>query len=85
MGRPLPIVELVDMRNEFKETGKEEIFSRQLVAETQATLVRGEQVMILLNRRGYSFIVICRSCGEKLECENCAIALTYHKPAARTT
>jgi primosomal protein N' (replication factor Y) len=80
MDRPLPTVELVDMRTEFKETAREDIFSRQLVAETQATIDRGEQVIILLNRRGYSFTVICRSCGEKIECENCAIALTYHKP-----
>jgi primosomal protein N' (replication factor Y) len=83
MSRPLPAVELVDMRSEFKETGKEEIFSRQLVSETQATLDRGEQAMILLNRRGYSFTVLCRSCGEKIECENCAIAMTYHKPSAQ--
>jgi primosomal protein N' (replication factor Y) len=81
MNRPLPKVELVDMRTEFKETGKEDIFSRQLVAETAATLARGEQVMILLNRRGYSFTVLCRSCGEKIECENCAIAMSYHKPS----
>jgi primosomal protein N' (replication factor Y) (superfamily II helicase) len=79
--RPLPVVELVDMRVEFKETGKEQLFSRQLIAETQATIDRGEQVIILLNRRGYSFTVLCRSCGEKIECENCAIAMTYHKPA----
>jgi primosomal protein N' (replication factor Y) len=84
MDRPLPAVELIDMRTEFRETGKEEIFSRPLVAETQATLDRGEQVMVLLNRRGYSFTVLCRSCGEKIECENCAIALTYHKPSAQT-
>jgi primosomal protein N' (replication factor Y) len=84
MNRPLPVVELVDMRVEFKETGKEEIFSRQLIAETQVTLDRGEQVIILLNRRGYSFTVLCRSCGEKIECENCAIAMTYHKPAAES-
>jgi primosomal protein N' (replication factor Y) len=45
-------------------------------------LDRGEQALILLNRRGYSFAVICRACGEKLECENCAIALTHHKPSA---
>jgi primosomal protein N' (replication factor Y) (superfamily II helicase) len=84
MSRPLPTVELVDMRTEFKETGKEDIFSRQLIAETQATIDRGEQVIILLNRRGYSFTVICRSCGEKIECENCAIAMTYHKPVVGT-
>jgi len=77
--RPLPGVELVDMRAEFRETGQEQIFSRRLVEETQATLDRGEQVIILLNRRGYSFVVMCRSCGEKIECENCAISMTYHK------
>jgi primosomal protein N' (replication factor Y) len=79
MDRPLPKVELVDMRREFQETGQEQIFSRRLVEETQATLDRGEQVIILLNRRGYSFVVMCRSCGEKIECENCAISMTFHK------
>jgi primosomal protein N' (replication factor Y) len=81
MHRPLPAVELIDMRQEFQETGKEQLFSRSLVAETQAALDRGEQALILLNRRGYSFAVICRACGEKLECQNCAIALTHHKPS----
>ncbi len=78
--RPLPAVDLVDMRVEFQQVGKEEIFSRRLVEETRAALDRGEQVLLLLNRRGYSFVVLCRSCGEKIECENCAIAMTYHKP-----
>jgi primosomal protein N' (replication factor Y) len=78
--RPLPKVEMIDMREEFRETGQEQLFSRQLIEETQATIDRGEQVIILINRRGYSFVVMCRSCGEKLECENCAISLTYHKP-----
>jgi primosomal protein N' (replication factor Y) len=77
--RPLPEVELLDMRREFIETGREELFSRRLIEETQSALDRGEQVIILLNRRGYSFVVLCRSCGVKLECENCAIALTHHK------
>jgi primosomal protein N' (replication factor Y) (superfamily II helicase) len=79
MDRPLPVVELVDMRTEFRETGQEQIFSRRLIEETQATLDRGEQVILLLNRRGYSTVVMCRSCGEKIECENCAISMTYHK------
>jgi primosomal protein N' (replication factor Y) (superfamily II helicase) len=78
--RPLPAVEMIDMREEFRETGQEQMFSRKLLVETQATLDRGEQAIILLNRRGYSFVVMCRSCGEKIECENCAISLTYHKP-----
>ncbi len=81
MDRPLPAVELVDMRNEFRETGQEQIFSRRLVEETQSALDRGEQVILLLNRRGYSSSVMCRSCGEKIECENCAISVTYHKRA----
>jgi primosomal protein N' (replication factor Y) len=78
--RPLPAVELVDMRNEFRETGQEQLFSRRLIEETEATIARGEQAIILLNRRGYSFVVMCRGCGEKIECENCAISMTYHKP-----
>ncbi len=79
MNRPLPEVELVDMRNEFRETSRNALFSRSLVEQTKAALERGEQALILLNRRGYSFAVMCRSCGEKLECQNCAIALTHHK------
>ncbi|MGA3009290.1 MAG: primosomal protein N' [Terracidiphilus sp.] len=81
MDRPLPAVELIDMRREFQETGQEQLFSRALVEQTREALDRGEQALILLNRRGYSFAVICRACGEKLECQNCAISLTHHKPA----
>ncbi len=81
MNRPLPEVELVDMRKEFQETGREQLFARSLVDETRLALERGEQAIILLNRRGYSFAVLCRACGQKLECQNCAIALTHHKPS----
>ena len=77
--RPLPSVELVDMRTEFQQTGQEQIFSRRLIEETQSTIDRGEQAIILLNRRGYSFVVMCRSCGDKIQCENCAISMTFHK------
>ncbi len=62
--RPLPAVELVDMRAEFQQTGKESVLSRKLMEETAARLERGEQAMILLNRRGYSAWVMCRSCGD---------------------
>jgi primosomal protein N' (replication factor Y) len=79
MNRPLPEVELIDMRREFQETGRDELFSRALIEQTKAALERGEQALILLNRRGYSFAVMCRACGEKLDCQNCAIALTHHK------
>jgi primosomal protein N' (replication factor Y) len=81
--RPLPEVELVDMRGEFQQTGSDQIFSRQLIQEVTDRLQRGEQAMILLNRRGYSSVVLCRSCGETLQCKNCTIAMTYHKAAHR--
>ena len=77
--RPLPAVEIVDMRLEFQETGHEQVISRKLAAEIKDRLERREQVMVLLNRRGYSPVVLCRTCGKKLECNNCAIALTHHK------
>jgi primosomal protein N' (replication factor Y) len=77
--RPLPEVEIVDMRLEFQETGHEQVISRKLAAEIKERLDRKEQVMVLLNRRGYSPVVLCRTCGKKLECQNCAIALTHHK------
>jgi primosomal protein N' (replication factor Y) (superfamily II helicase) len=77
--RPLPEVEIVDMRLEFQETGQEQVISRKLAAEIKDRIERHEQVMVLLNRRGYSPVVLCRTCGKKLECNNCAIALTHHK------
>jgi primosomal protein N' (replication factor Y) len=79
--RPLPEVEVVDMRAEFHETGEERIFSRQLAQEVRQRLERNQQAMILLNRRGYSPVVLCRACGETVECRDCAIALTHHKRA----
>src|SRR5579863_3246447 len=62
--RPLPEVEIVDMRQEFQETGQEQVISRKLAAEIQQRLDRKEQVMVLLNRRGYSPVVLCRTCGK---------------------
>src|SRR5213595_1600721 len=81
--RPLPEVELVDMRHEFQETGKEQVISRKLIEEIRLRLERKEQAMVLLNRRGYSPVVLCRTCGKTLECKNCAIALTHHKKSRR--
>ena len=77
--RPLPEVEIIDMRQEFQETGQEQVISRKLAEEIGERLEKREQVMILLNRRGYSPVVLCRTCGKKLECKNCAIAMTHHK------
>src|SRR5258708_5052345 len=81
--RPLPEVEVVDMRMEFQRSGEDQIFSQQLIQEVTDRLQRGEQAMILLNRRGYSAVVLCRACGETLQCKNCTIALTFHKAGHR--
>jgi primosomal protein N' (replication factor Y) (superfamily II helicase) len=77
--RPLPEVEILDMREEFHRTKKDEVLSRKLVEEIGERLSRHEQVMVLLNRRGYSAFVLCRECGESVHCKNCAISMTYHK------
>ncbi len=77
--RPLPKVELIDMRMEFLETRKQNTFSRRMIEEIGARLANGEQTMVLLNRRGFSSFVSCRSCGERVQCANCAVTLTYHR------
>ncbi len=77
--RPLPAVELVDMRQEFLETRKQATFSRKLVDAVSQRLENGEQTIILLNRRGFSSFVACRACGERVQCINCSLTLTYHK------
>ena len=77
--RPLPDTEVVDMRQEFAETGRQSFLSRRLNEEIARRLSQREQILILLNRRGYSAFVLCRSCGKAIECENCSIALTHHR------
>ncbi len=81
--RPLPEVEIIDMRQEFQETGSEQVISRKLSEEIKERLERKEQVMVLLNRRGFSPVALCRTCGSKMECKNCAVALTHHKQSRR--
>jgi primosomal protein N' (replication factor Y) len=77
--RPLPQVELIDMRQEFLETRKQATFSRRLLDAIGERLKKGEQTMLLLNRRGFSSFVACRACGERMECVNCSVTLTYHR------
>ncbi len=77
--RPLPAVEIIDMREEFLETRQNALFSRRLVEVVQAKLEAGEQTVLLMNRRGFSASVACRSCGERVECANCSIGLTFHR------
>ncbi|MFF2887955.1 primosomal protein N' [Paenibacillus sp. NPDC057967] len=77
-GRPMPEVEIVDMREELRG-GNRSMFSRKLHAKLQDRLERGEQAVLLLNRRGYSTFVMCRSCGHTASCPHCDISLTYHQ------
>jgi primosomal protein N' (replication factor Y) len=77
--RPLPVVQLIDMRQEFLETRKQNTFSRKLLEVLGKRIESGEQTIVLLNRRGFSSFVACRACGERVQCVNCSLTLTYHK------
>lgn len=74
----LPQIQVVDMRRELKE-GNRSVFSRILQQRIQETLKRQEQVMLFLNRRGYSQFLSCRSCGEAIKCPHCDVTLTLHQ------
>lgn len=78
-GRGLASAELIDMREVFKRAGKDVALSDELLAAIDDTFQKGEQVIVLLNRRGFSQFVLCRTCGETLKCRNCDITLTFHR------
>ncbi|NLM36935.1 MAG: primosomal protein N' [Firmicutes bacterium] len=78
LGRPLPRVQLVDLRQEFKAR-RFTVLSPALKEEIAKRLQRREQVIILLNRRGFATFVLCRECGQVLKCPACDVALTYHR------
>ncbi len=77
--RPLAAVDIVDMREVFKRHGKQQTFADELKTAIAETFERGEQAIILLNRRGYSTFALCRSCGLAIHCPNCDVTLTYHR------
>ncbi len=76
-GRPMPEVHLVDMRKEL-EMGNRSMFSSALQQALRNCMQRGEQAMLLMNRRGYNSFVSCRSCGHVIKCPNCDVSMTYH-------
>lgn len=78
----LPDVMLVDMRTELK-AGNRSIFSPELLDGMNEVMTDGEQVILFLNRRGYSNFISCRECGEAIRCPECGISLTYHKETER--
>ena len=73
----MPTVDIIDMNKEFKKSNG--YFSERLISEIQSRIDKNEQVILFLNKRGYSSIVSCPSCGEVKKCPNCDISLTYHK------
>ena len=83
--RPMATAELIDMREVFKRAGKDVVISQQLIDAIRETHAKGKQSIILLNRRGFSSFVLCRSCGETLRCINCDITLTYHRHENKIT
>ena len=74
----MPEIETVDMKTEIKE-GNTGVISRRLACETDQALARGEQVILFLNRRGFSTQILCPDCGYRMTCPDCGISLTYHR------
>lgn len=81
--RPLAKAEIVDMREVFRVAGKDLALSPRLVEGILEAHSKGEQSIILLNRRGFSQFVLCRMCGETLRCKNCDVTMTYHRAESK--
>ncbi len=78
LDRPLAAVSIVDMREEYAAVGPDVVLSRALVEAAATRLERGEQSLVLLNRRGFATSMFCRQCGGTLECPNCSVSLVVH-------
>jgi primosomal protein N' (replication factor Y) len=78
-GVTLPTVEIVDLRDAYRQARRKVIFAPPLLQALTETVARGEQSLLLLNRRGYENFWMCRACGKNLGCPHCAISLTYHR------
>ncbi|WP_445479619.1 primosomal protein N' [Lysinibacillus irui] len=74
----LPTVYIADMREELRQ-GNRSMFSQSLIEAIRVRLEKKEQMVLFLNRRGYSSFVLCRDCGTVVQCPNCDISLTYHR------
>jgi len=82
-GRAMARVEIVDMRRDFQQTHKSSAISLRLREAMAQRLADRAQSLVLINRRGYSWFAMCRGCGAAVQCENCSIALTFHKKRQR--
>ena len=81
--RPLPEVSFVDMRDSYRSQRKPQPISTTLARALEETVERGEQAIILRNRRGWAPLALCEACGERVECGDCSTTLTWHKGDAR--
>lgn len=78
LGRPMPAIEVVDMREELVR-GNRSVFSRELEDALRECLIRGDQAMLFINRRGHSTFISCRACGQAVKCTDCDVSMTYHR------
>jgi primosomal protein N' (replication factor Y) len=81
--RSMASVEIIDLRDDFAKTHQTSPISGALHAGIQECLAQKTQALVLINRRGYSWSVLCRSCGASVQCENCSISMTHHKQRNR--
>jgi primosomal protein N' (replication factor Y) len=81
--RPLPIVEIIDMKSEDNKEIGNEMLSSKLKGYIDQNMDAGDQSILFLNRRGFHRVFICRSCGQSIRCPNCEVALTHHFPEDR--
>lgn len=81
--RALPSVRIVDMRREFRETGSVRPLSRALEEAIGRCLGRGEQALVLRNRRGWAPVLLCPGCGARVRCPRCSLSLTWHRAEGR--
>lgn len=78
----LPEVTVIDMREELRK-GNRSVISKTLYETLAASISRGEQAIVLLNRRGYATFVLCRECGHVMQCDHCSVSLVYHANGKR--
>ena len=81
--RPMPEVRVVNMAEEFQRAGRNVVLSNPLCEELTACMERGEQAIVLLNRRGFARTVLCRGCGHICICPDCSVSMTYHRETSR--
>ena len=81
--RKMPVMRIVDMRQEMEKEGRLNVLSRDLMEGIQSRLDRAEQTILFLNRRGFSTSLVCPTCGTVAKCEHCSVSMTYHKQANR--